>query len=60
MVEEEAVEEEAAEEGLAEEQQAAQPQVEETQNSSERSHLPSVEIVKTSTDSYQTFRGTCP
>ena len=49
----EEVEEEAAQ------QQARQPQEEETRNSSEQNHLPSMEIGKTSTDSFRTFRDTC-
>ena len=56
-------EEEGAEAGVEEEQQpAARPQEEEegTQNSSERNHLPSMEIAKTLTDSFQTFKDICP
>ena len=58
-VAEEVVEE--AEEGVEEvaQQRAQQRQEGETQNSSERNHLPSMGIDKTSTGSFQTFRDTC-
>ena len=58
---EEVAEEEVEEEEVAEEAEevAQQPQEEETRNSSERNHLPSMEIGKTSTDSFRIFRGTC-
>jgi hypothetical protein len=58
---EEAVEEEVEEEEeVAEEAEQQQPQEQEMRNSSERNHPPSMGIDKTSIDSSQTFKGTCP
>ena len=54
---EEVEEEEAVEE--AAQQQAQQPQEEETRNSLEQNHLPSVGIDKMSTDSFRIFKDTC-
>ena len=58
--EEEEEEEEEAEVAEQEAAQAQQPREEETQNFLERNHLPSMEIGKTSTDSFRIFRDTCP
>ena len=55
MAEEEVAEE--AAEGA--EEAVQQPQGEETRNSSEQNHLPSMEIDRTSTDSFRIFRDTC-
>ena len=63
MEEEAAVEEEVAVEEVVEARQQAEQQLQEeegTQNSSEQNHLPSAEIDKTSTDSSQISKDTCP
>ena len=51
--------EEVAEEAEEAQQRARQPQEEETRNSSERNHPHSMEIDKTSTDSFRIFRDIC-
>ena len=51
---------EAAEEEEQRQVEEQRQQGEEMRNSSEQNHLPSMEIDKTSTDSSQTFKGTCP
>ena len=60
MVEVEVVGEEEEAEAEEQQEQEQRRQGEEMRNSSERNHLPSMGIDKTSTDSSQTFKGTCP
>jgi hypothetical protein len=59
VVEEAEVEAEVEEEE-EQQQEEQQQQEEEMRNSLEQNHLPLTGIDKTSTDSSQTFKGTCP